>query len=392
MATLYKRNESEAYWMRFTYKGKTYRESTGKKNHKSAQSIMEKRIAEVKGSGSFNDLFTRLLESVDKQPERQQDEIRRDFAARLLAGTSSKLLMSDAFAEYKQKPKKRNPSPTTVQRYEKDWERFTDWLGKNHPHVQYMHEVTHPMAVRYTTHLWSKGLTGRTFNKDLTLLKGIFRLLKTEAGLSENPWDNIDKQELSTVSKENLTPKQLEAVCSKAKGEVKTLFLIGIYTGLRMGDCATLKWDEVDLKAGNIERMPSKTRKQRKTIKIPIHDVLRIVLQDLQTKSIGKSEYVLPELAELYNRHPANVSSRVQQVFTDAEIKTTIERDDGRGTNKATVIYGFHSLRHSFISLCHASNVPQIAVMELVGHRRPCTTRPLRAEHRPCRCRCGRND
>ena len=35
---------------------------------------------------------------------------------------------------------------------------------------------------------------------------------------------------------------------------------------------------------------------------------------------------------------------------------------------------GFHSLRHSFVSLCAANRVPQVAIMELVGHGSPAMT------------------
>ena len=36
---------------------------------------------------------------------------------------------------------------------------------------------------------------------------------------------------------------------------------------------------------------------------------------------------------------------------------------------------GFHSLRHSFVPLCAANRVPQVAVMELVGHGSPAMNR-----------------
>lgn len=367
MATLYKKDGSPYYWMRFSHKGTRYQESTKKKREDHALTIMEKRIDEIKGSGSYNDLFDRLLNTLDKLPEKPQAKIRQELAAKLLSGTACKLPISEAFDLYKKKPKKRNPGTPTLKHYEGYWKRFSKWLTEKHPDIQYMHEIDHPLAVQYMTHVWKRGVTERTYNGNLVFLRGTFNLLKTEAGLASNPWDGIDKQELKTVSKKMLTTEQLESVCATATGEIKTLILIGIYTGLRLGDVSTLKWSEVSLDTGNIERMPSKTKKQGKTITIPIHAILRKVLHDIQRRSLGNSEYVLPELANQYKKHSHYVSQQVQKVFKDAGIETTSKRDDGRG-RRLSCLYGFHSFRHSFVSLCHASNVPQIAVMELVGH------------------------
>ena len=41
---------------------------------------------------------------------------------------------------------------------------------------------------------------------------------------------------------------------------------------------------------------------------------------------------------------------------------------------RAIVRKGFHSLRHSFVSLCAANRVPQVAIQELVGHGSPAMT------------------
>ena len=42
---------------------------------------------------------------------------------------------------------------------------------------------------------------------------------------------------------------------------------------------------------------------------------------------------------------------------------------------RAVVEVGFHSLRHSFVSLCRAANVPLVVVEALVSHASPAVTR-----------------
>lgn len=368
MASLYRKEGSPYYWMRFSHKGVRYQESTKKTREDHAQTVMEKRIAEVKGSGGYNDLFDRLLKLIDQQPKKKQELLRKDFASRLLSGANEKLLISEAFALYTAKPKKKPQSAVTNKRYKSMWDKFSEWLKENYPDVEYMHEITHGMADSYMTYAWGRGITERTYNGILLLIGHVFKTLAREAGISTNPTDGIEKMTLQTVSREKLSPKQLEDVCAKASGEIKTLFLIGLYTGLRMGDAATLQFSQCDLDKGIIRVSPKKTKaSSNKTIEIPIHDVLRAVLLDIKSKSLGNSAYVLPGLAEQYKKHGHYVSQQVQQVFKDAGLETNSTREDGRG-RRLNCLFGFHSLRHSFVSLCHANNIPQIAVMELVGH------------------------
>jgi len=116
MATLYQKQRSPHYWMRFQHNGVRYQESTGKDNKNAAKKVMYKRVAEVKGFGSYNDLFIRLKEEIERQPLDKRDRIRQDLARQLQADTLEKLKLSDAFALYKSKPKKRNPSEHTVTR------------------------------------------------------------------------------------------------------------------------------------------------------------------------------------------------------------------------------------------------------------------------------------
>ncbi len=50
-----------------------------------------------------------------------------------------------------------------------------------------------------------------------------------------------------TASHRELTIEELRQVCSAATGELRTLFAIGLYSGLRLADAVTLQWGEVEL-------------------------------------------------------------------------------------------------------------------------------------------------
>ena len=174
-------------------------------------------------------------------------------------------------------------------------------------------------------------------------------------------------------SKRNLNLEELQTVCSKATGNLRYWFAIGLYTGLRLGDVVTMRWNEVKLEEGFIDRIPMKTRRTNKVVRFPIHPVLYAILLELRAASDPKAEYLFPADCVAYMADDATVSKRIQKFLRDCDIETHEESSD-KHRSKVIVRVGFHSLRHSFVSLCAANRVPQVAIMELVGHGSPAMT------------------
>ena len=146
---------------------------------------------------------------------------------------------------------------------------------------------------------------------------------------------------------------------------------LSIY-GLRLGDCATLQWSEVDLISGIILRIPNKTaRRNPKPVIVPIHGVLRSILAD--TTKAKRAGFVLPETAKEYASRPDNIARALKAHFTVNAITATAGKSDDRV--RAAVDVGFHSLRHTFVSLCREADAPLAVVEAIVGHSNPAMTR-----------------
>ena len=65
----------------------------------------------------------------------------------------------------------------------------------------------------------------------------------------------------------------------KSGDEWHKLILIGIYTGLRLGDCCWLDWSQISLAQGVIQLVPRKTRRHhQRIVTIPIHQALGAAL------------------------------------------------------------------------------------------------------------------
>jgi integrase len=145
---------------------------------------------------------------------------------------------------------------------------------------------------------------------------------------------------------------------------------------LRLGDCATLRWAEVDLQRGIIRRIPNKiARSNPNPVLVPVHPALREMLAGTPLEQRG--EYVLPEMAALYAYRSDAVTDKVQAHFKTCGIKVwkTDTGPDSKNAKRAVIEVGFHSLRHSFVSLCREANAPLAVVESIVGHASPAMTR-----------------
>ena len=182
------------------------------------------------------------------------------------------------------------------------------------------------------------------------------------------------------------------------------LILIGIYTGLRLGDCCRLDWSQINIAQGVIQVVPRKTRRHhQRMVTIPIHQALGAALVAPQSKSEGEGEQrnlstcaaglegnanhlcststsnfafrsgpVLPTIAEMYERSRWRVSHELTRIFKQANIQTSVRLE---GRRRRTPEATFHSLRHTFVSFAANAGVPLHIVQSIVGHESTAMTR-----------------
>jgi len=282
------------------------------------------------------------------------------------------LPLSQAWSEYLASPNRPDTGPQTLVIYEYQFAKFIAWMGEKHPDKLTLRDVTKEIAQEYASTLNHGQLTANTYNKHLNVLTMVFRVLSDKAKLTINPWDGIQRKRLAPQSRRELTVHELKKVCQGASGEFRILFALGVYTGLRQGDCATLRWAETDLARNLIRRIPNKTaRRSQKPVIVPIHPVLRDLLTAIPAE--GRGEYVLPETANTYLNHRRLLVKAIQDHFMSSGIK--VHKANVTGRKQPVVEVGFHSLRHTFVSLCRDSNAPLAVVESIVGHSNPAMTR-----------------
>ena len=394
MASIFQRQGSPYWYGRFQYKGSDTVFSTGikikgadkhetKENKGKALEKLKDKQYEVRGQVSLSDMFERLLLQLEAMPdEDDRNEKRVAFARQLMRTSTCKLALDDAWEAWKRAPKKRDPAPNTLKSYKRYWDDLTNWLSTEHAEVEYLHEITDGMGKGYFSHLWASGVASGTYNRTLRVLRATFNGLGQDAGLTSNPFrkENVPDRKNDSESRRCLTPAELEKVCKEATGDIRYMLGLGLYLGMRLGDVCRLRWCEdplvrgkkirlgPDLDTGSIRYMPSKTARKKKIVSARLHPILHALLVELRQQTPADAEHLFPEMAERYKKDDSSVSKLIGQHFRNCGIQTSEASGHGK---RAVARVGFHSLRHSLVSLCSAGGVPVQAIMQLVGHGNP---------------------
>lgn len=258
---------------------------------------------------------------------------------------------------------------------------FLNWMRNNHPEINLLSEVSEEMAFEYLASLKEKhGDSGYVINIKIQVVKKMYSVLLDDEKISmrQNPFHRIKSVKNTQVTKEALTLDEVKRLIDAAEDpELRLLVIIGFCTGLRRGDCCTLQWDEVDLDHRIISRLPNKMRtrvQNPESVRVRI-GIPRILLDELSVIPPHKRHGpVLPGLCEAYSKNRARIASRIETLFKNAKIETVKPGSKSAQHPHGIVVKGFHSLRHTFVSLSAEAGAPQHVIQRIVGHGSPLMT------------------
>lgn len=287
-------------------------------------------------------------------------------AQRMEEDQRPRLSIGDAWEAFSISTERPQCSAVMLADYRRRWFQFADWMNSNHPDSPNMEDTTRQHANAFVQELDADTISANRRNKIVQGCRLVFRVLADDCAGMLNPFRNIRNRTLTTHGHRELSEGELMKVCQSAEGELRTLLAVGMYTALRLGDACLLRWDEVALHTNRIAVVPRKTKRTGKTVVIPLHPVLRTILEE--TPSSKRAGYVMPGLADGYGRDTATVCKMLRLHFESNDIETQERHPDQK---QATCIVGFHSLRHSFVSMCAERGVPLAVVQELCGHGSP---------------------
>ncbi|MDD5729168.1 MAG: tyrosine-type recombinase/integrase [Victivallales bacterium] len=277
-------------------------------------------------------------------------------------------------------------SPEWVNRIRTYWNDFVTFIH-GHYDISTLDEVEYFHVEAYWLNLCKNGrstgkkgslLSNKTLNHSLTICKSVFARLEKDLGHTsdDNPFNGIKPLPKQEIPREIFTEDELRLIFTDPPPLIKAMFTVGICTGLREGDVATLKWSEIsnwhddkltvqDFLHEEIIRI---TRKTKTKVIIPIEAELAECLAEQAVKRITGSpysEYVIPEAAEQYLTDPRYLSIEIIKYLSSLGIVTKIKRP---GCQRRQSVKDFHSLRHCFCYYAGIKGVPLPVVQSIVGH------------------------
>ncbi len=349
---LYRRGNM--WWVQYSIDGQVIRESLGTTDRREAEQLRAERLKPILAAEKADALAAIVHQLGEAKSERDQ----------ALNEAAVDMTLSAAWSAYEKATNRPDAGRATLDIYAMQWGCFTRWMGETHPDVKTMRDVTAERAEGYAEHLTGRGVTANTYNKHIWLCGLVFRILADKARIQANPFEGITRKRQPPQSRRELSLDELRNVCQQAEGELRLLLALGLYLGARLGDAATMRWDNVNMRKGFVKYTPSKTASRSgKTLTVPMHPDLFAVLSE--TPPPERKGFIAPDLAERYTeRGPYAVADIVQAHFEKCGIATTRA---GRGVRRV-VDAGFHSLRHSAVSLLREAGAPLSVTMAIVGH------------------------
>lgn len=255
----------------------------------------------------------------------------------------------------------------TFERYESVAERFLASLG--------------PKADRDSSQLAEADILGfrddeagrvsvSTVNLSMKILRGIF----ADAGLVGDIIKKVKplKKRGKSAVRRPFTLEEVKKVLAVCDAEWRSLVLFGYCTGGRLGDLATLTWENIDLAANELRYESGKTRR---VVAVPLAKQLREHLEQMPAGDNPK-QALHPRAFEVVHRlgRVGSLSNDFYEILVSAGLAKarSHKRDEDvkskRAGKRNSSELSFHALRHTAVSLMKIAGVGEAVAMDLVGH------------------------
>ena len=383
MASIYKRPGTKVWQCAFyvtdpeTGKTKQVRKSTGETNSgkaKNAAADIEREERAKAGAGT--DKALRILEVIERAGQEARKEIlnaarARQFLAEIVKISTGEDMPAYTIRTWLDEWRRRKADVTadaTRMRYKASVKAFNDWLGERADKPLESLTVSDIRLFRET--LKSAGRTAKTAQHYVRDIGSALRTAVREGLLVHNPASGLDPLEnTDSTTRMPFAAKDLALLVKHApSSDWRGIILCGIFAGLRLGDAARLQWKSIDLTEGTLRLVPSKTKRKKREICVPLHPELRAFFEEHPSADDVESP-VFPSLS----KHSVSGNRGLSMSFVAIMEAAGVSRGKARivakeSAGRTTHERGFHSLRHSYVSALANAEVGQDVRMKLAGH------------------------
>jgi integrase len=191
---------------------------------------------------------------------------------------------------------------------------------------------------------------------------------KNPARLVENLPTN-DRHE-----RRGFTLTELKKVLAVCGDDWKTAVLLGVYTGLRLGDIQALTWANLDLQNTEL------TIRTRKTGRVQILPIAKPLLRHIESLPAGDDPKA-PLCPALQANTVSWLSNQFHEILASAGLVQSRgdhqkkEGKAGRAARRQMSPVSFHSLRHTATSLLKNAGVSDVVARDIIGHESEAVSR-----------------
>ncbi len=191
------------------------------------------------------------------------------------------------------------------------------------------------------------GVSPATAGIDLSALRSILSMAVREGLLNKNPCDGIKGiRHFTKNEKRSLTLDEIHRLLDELEGRNRLMCLISLFTGLRLSDVLSLRWEHIDFNNGLLTRVTAKTERQEV---IPISETLLSALRKYKATATGNCLF-----------HAGKITHEIRIKNTN-HFKYVFEKLGFKGTS-------FHTLRHSTATLLDALGNDLTVTSKILGH------------------------
>jgi integrase len=195
-----------------------------------------------------------------------------------------------------------------------------------------------------------KGTT--TANAAMRALRAIWNFAADRTpDLPPNPVRRLRRQWYPEPKRERVVrseelPKFYQAVCALPNHVARDHLLLMLFTGLRLSESASLRWEDIDL-IQHIIKLPAASTKAKRPLSLPMSDFVRDLL--VARRAIGNAGFVFPAPGKA--GHIVDPSFSLKAVAGASGIKVSA-----------------HDLRRTYVTVAESMDISPMAIKALVNH------------------------
>lgn len=353
MASLWKHPKSRYWYACFQLpNGKRTKRSTKEINRKKAQAIADSWEGVARGN-------TTAI---------QARKVVSDIFKASTGETLSHSSIREFFADWL-KSKKPEIGKVTAQKYGAAVSEFMEFLGEKAETD--LLRLTHDDLHAFRDFAAEKS-SPKTANNKLTIVSQAARMAYRDGHMPDNIAGRTRKLRLKGRQqvRQPFKVDQIRAILNEADGEWKGIVLMGYYTGQRLGDIATLRWRDIDLKSRMLSMV---SKKQQRRTNVPLVGPIFDWLSEQKSKE-EKDPHVFPLAAKSVAKNDGKVSAlskQFQVILVSVGLAKRREwksQEKGRGSRRTLSPLTFHSLRHSLTSDLKDLGSGSAIAQDIVGH------------------------